>query len=101
MLDDSFRRVQIMPTTSQNWAMLLLHQGSLDLYSFPDIFQKLAEDFSLPIFISRQKTVYICCRFDKMGQNSRKDLAAVKNAYKHGDPVPRFHYETRTFTLVQ
>ena len=41
------------------------------------------------------------CRFDKMGQNSRKDLAALKNAYKHGDPVPRFHYETRTFTLVQ
>ena len=43
----------------------------------------------------------ICYRFEKMGQNARKDLDSLKNAYKHGDPVPRFHYETRTFTLVQ
>ncbi|CAH1773801.1 unnamed protein product [Owenia fusiformis] len=40
-------------------------------------------------------------KFDKMSENCRKDLDALKNAYKHGDPVPRFHYETRQFSLVQ
>jgi len=40
-------------------------------------------------------------RFDKMYQGTRKDLEALKNAYQHGDPVPRFHYETRQFSLVQ
>lgn len=40
-------------------------------------------------------------RFDKMYQSTRKDLEALKNAYQHGDPVPRFHYETRQFSLVQ
>lgn len=41
------------------------------------------------------------CRFDKIGANARKDFDALKNAFKHGDPVPRFHYETRTYTLVK
>lgn len=40
-------------------------------------------------------------KFDKMCQSCRKDLDALKNAYEHGDPVPRFHYETRQFSLVQ
>lgn len=40
-------------------------------------------------------------KFDKMCQSSRKDLDSLKNAYEHGDPVPRFHYETRQFSLVQ
>ena len=40
-------------------------------------------------------------RFEKMGADTKKDLNAVKNAYKHGDPVPRYHHETRTFSLVQ
>ncbi|XP_064625209.1 coiled-coil and C2 domain-containing protein 1-like isoform X2 [Lineus longissimus] len=40
-------------------------------------------------------------RFDKLGQNCRKDLDALKNAYKHGDPVPRFHYETKEFKLFK
>ncbi|KAI0228023.1 Coiled-coil and C2 domain-containing protein 1-like [Lamellibrachia satsuma] len=40
-------------------------------------------------------------KFDKMCLSTRKDLDAVKNAQKHGDTVPRFHYETRHFSLVQ
>ncbi|XP_074661953.1 coiled-coil and C2 domain-containing protein 1-like [Tubulanus polymorphus] len=40
-------------------------------------------------------------KFEKMAQNSRKDLDVLKNAYRHGDPVPRFHYENRKFTMVQ
>jgi len=45
--------------------------------------------------------VSVVFRFDKMYQSTRKDLEALKNAYQHGDPVPRFHYETRQFSLVQ
>lgn len=40
-------------------------------------------------------------KFEKMGDNSRKDLDSLKNAYEHNDPVPRFHYETRHFSFVQ
>ena len=36
-----------------------------------------------------------------MGQDCRKDLDALRNAYKHGDPVPRFHYENRQFSMVR
>ncbi|ESO05589.1 hypothetical protein HELRODRAFT_191334 [Helobdella robusta] len=31
---------------------------------------------------------------------SRKDLESLKNAFQHSDPVPRFHYETRQFSVV-
>jgi len=31
----------------------------------------------------------------------RKDLDALNNALRHNDPVPKFHYENRTFSMVQ
>ncbi|XP_078613281.1 uncharacterized protein LOC144882977 isoform X2 [Branchiostoma floridae x Branchiostoma japonicum] len=40
-------------------------------------------------------------KLERMGQASRQDLDTVKNAHNHGDPPPRFHYETRTFRLVK
>lgn len=40
-------------------------------------------------------------RFEKMENGCRKDLDALKNAFKHNDPVPKFHYENKTFSLVQ
>jgi hypothetical protein len=40
-------------------------------------------------------------RFQKMEQGCRKDLESLKSARRHGDPVPRFHYETRSFSVVQ
>lgn len=46
--------------------------------------------------------VYIVIfRFEKMENGCRKDLDALKNAFKHNDPVPKFHYENKTFSLVQ
>ena len=51
-------------------------------------------------FLTRMELLHIF-RFDKMALNARRDLDALKNAYKHDDPVPRFHYETRTFSLVK
>ncbi|GAV08206.1 hypothetical protein RvY_17933 [Ramazzottius varieornatus] len=40
-------------------------------------------------------------KFQKFDQHSRKDLESLKNAFKHGLPVPRFHYETRAFSVVK
>ncbi|XP_055329566.1 coiled-coil and C2 domain-containing protein 1-like [Paramacrobiotus metropolitanus] len=40
-------------------------------------------------------------RFDKFNQHARKDLEALRNAFKHALPVPKFHYETRVFSVVK
>ncbi|XP_059170494.1 coiled-coil and C2 domain-containing protein 1-like [Physella acuta] len=40
-------------------------------------------------------------KFQKLEQNNRKDLESLKSSHRHGDPVPKFHYETRTFSMVQ
>ena len=36
-----------------------------------------------------------------MEHSLQKDLDALKNALRHNDPVPKFHYENRTFSIVQ
>ncbi|XP_077991493.1 coiled-coil and C2 domain-containing protein 1-like [Glandiceps talaboti] len=40
-------------------------------------------------------------QFDKWSTSCRQDLDTVKNAYAHGDPVPRFHYDQKTFRMVK
>ena len=39
--------------------------------------------------------------FETMSKNLRLDLDAVQSARKHKDPPPRFHYEDRSFTIVE
>ncbi|XP_067947060.1 coiled-coil and C2 domain-containing protein 1-like [Watersipora subatra] len=41
------------------------------------------------------------CVFETYEQNSRKDLDAVQNALRHNDPPPKYHYETRQYTIVK
>lgn len=36
-----------------------------------------------------------------MAKNLHQDLDAIKSARKHKDPPPRFHYEDRSFTIVE
>ncbi|XP_073257066.1 coiled-coil and C2 domain-containing protein 1-like isoform X1 [Porites lutea] len=38
--------------------------------------------------------------FETMSKNLRLDHDAVQSARKHKDPPPRFHYEDRSFTIV-
>ncbi|XP_031551489.1 coiled-coil and C2 domain-containing protein 1-like [Actinia tenebrosa] len=38
--------------------------------------------------------------YDKMAKSLHQDLDAVKSAKKHKDPPPKFHYEDKTFTVV-
>jgi len=40
-------------------------------------------------------------KFEQMAVHSKKDLDAVRFAFKRGDPVPKFHYEVRSFSKVR
>ena len=39
-------------------------------------------------------------KFEQMAVHSKKDLDSIRFAFKRGDPVPKFHYETRAFSRV-
>jgi len=39
-------------------------------------------------------------KFEQMAQHAKKDLDSVRFAFKRGDGVPKFHYETRAFSRV-
>ena len=39
-------------------------------------------------------------KFEQMAVHAKKDLDSVRFAFKRGDPVPKFHYETRAFSRV-
>ena len=39
-------------------------------------------------------------KFEQMALHAKKDLDAVRFAFKRGDAVPKFHYETRAFSRV-
>lgn len=40
-------------------------------------------------------------KFEQLALHSKQDLDAVKAAHRRSDKIPRFHYETRTFSIVQ
>jgi len=40
-------------------------------------------------------------KFEQMALHSKKDLDAVRFAFKRGEQVPKFHYEVRSFSKVQ
>ncbi|XP_045616529.2 coiled-coil and C2 domain-containing protein 1-like [Procambarus clarkii] len=40
-------------------------------------------------------------RFEQLILHTKKDLDAVRAAFKRGDNTPRFHYETRSFNIIQ
>ncbi|TRY63934.1 hypothetical protein TCAL_14360 [Tigriopus californicus] len=39
-------------------------------------------------------------KFQQMMEHTKKDLDALRYAFKRGDPVPRFHYEVRSFSKM-
>lgn len=65
-----------------------------------------------PIFPlnSCQTDLYVCFfkgdipmaeKFERFNQHSRRDLDSLRSALKSGAAVPRFHYETRAFSVVK
>ena len=39
-------------------------------------------------------------KFQQMSEHTKKDLDALRFAFKRGDPVPKFHYEVRAFSII-
>merc|ERR1719300_446190 len=39
-------------------------------------------------------------KFQQMAEHTKKDLDALRFAFKRGDPVPKFHYEVRAFSII-
>ncbi|XP_013789819.1 coiled-coil and C2 domain-containing protein 1-like, partial [Limulus polyphemus] len=40
-------------------------------------------------------------KFETQAQHTRKDLDVIQTMWKRLDPLPRFHYETRIFSIIQ
>lgn len=40
-------------------------------------------------------------KFEKLAQEAHRDLLVVRNLWKKSEPLPKFHYETRVFTIVR
>ncbi|KAK3612667.1 hypothetical protein CHS0354_042193 [Potamilus streckersoni] len=53
------------------------------------------------LHFSKLGDVATATSFQKMEQGLKKDLEALKNSFRLGEPVPKFHYENRTFSMVQ
>lgn len=74
-----------------------------------EVFQKLEQDLIQQIrtcaanqqHFTKLGDVVSAAKFEKMEKGCRKDLESLKNAFTHNDPVPKFHYENRTFSLVK
>jgi coiled-coil and C2 domain-containing protein 1 len=39
-------------------------------------------------------------KFHQMEEHTKKDLDSLRFAFRRGDPVPKFHYEVRSFSKV-
>ncbi|KAG8305448.1 hypothetical protein J6590_069787 [Homalodisca vitripennis] len=74
-----------------------------------DILEKLEKDLIVQIKKSLETRnhfkavgdVASANRFEQQALHSKKDLDLVRVARKHKHPVPRYHYETRSFSIVQ
>ncbi|XP_071161809.1 coiled-coil and C2 domain-containing protein 1-like isoform X3 [Mytilus edulis] len=74
-----------------------------------EVFKKLEQDLITQIRtcatnqqnFTKIGDVVSSAKFEKMEKGCRKDLESLKNAFRHNDPVPKFHYENRTFSLVK
>ncbi|KAK7067045.1 Coiled-coil and C2 domain-containing protein 1A [Halocaridina rubra] len=73
------------------------------------IYTKLEEDLIAQIKMCAQTREHFKAtgdvassnRFEQLIVHTKKDLDAVRAAFKRGDTPPRFHYENRSFNIVQ
>jgi len=73
-----------------------------------EMFSKLEQDIISQVKMCMTNRTYFkevgdvasANKFEQMALHSKKDLDAVRFAFKRGDPVPKFHYETRAFSRV-
>jgi len=73
-----------------------------------EMFSKLEQDIISQVKMCMTNRTYFkevgdvasANKFEQMALHSKKDLDAIRFAFKRGDPVPKFHYETRAFSRV-
>ncbi|XP_068217954.1 coiled-coil and C2 domain-containing protein 1-like [Palaemon carinicauda] len=73
------------------------------------IYTKLEEDLIAQIKMCAQTREHFKAtgdvassnRFEQLIVHTKKDLDAVRAAFKRGDNPPRFHYENRSFNIIQ
>lgn len=99
-----------LSTEDNNPSFVIVSQEDCELSGDrEEVFQKLETDLVSQIrtcqtnstHFSKLGDVISANKFQKMEQGLQKDLQALKNGLRHNDPVPKFHYENRTFSLVQ
>jgi len=73
-----------------------------------EMFSKLEQDIISQVKMCMTNRTYFkevgdvasANKFEQMAVHSKKDLDSIRFAFKRGDPVPKFHYETRAFSRV-
>jgi len=73
-----------------------------------EMFSKLEQDIISQVKMCMTNRTYFkevgdiasANKFEQMALHSKKDLDSIRFAFKRGDPVPKFHYETRAFSRV-
>ncbi|XP_067001233.2 coiled-coil and C2 domain-containing protein 1-like isoform X2 [Anabrus simplex] len=74
-----------------------------------EIFEKLEEDLSNQAKMCLNTRdhfkaigdVASANRFEQLALHAKKDLNAVRCAHRRSEPLPKFHYETKSFSIVQ
>lgn len=87
----------------------IISADDCSLNSDADIYERLEKDLieQLKKFVGTRNhfkaigDVASANRFEQQALNTKKDLDIIRIARKNQSPVPRFHYETRSFSIVQ
>ena len=82
--------------------------GKLQETSRQEMYKKLEADLVSQIKMCQANRLYFKStgdvpstnKFQQMEEHTKKDLDSLRFAFRRGDPVPKFHYEVRSFSKV-
>lgn len=82
--------------------------GQLSGTSRQEMYKKLESDLVGQIKMCQANRIYFKStgdvashnKFQQMEEHTKKDLDSLRFAFRRGDPVPKFHYEVRSFSKV-
>ncbi|XP_069086547.1 coiled-coil and C2 domain-containing protein 1A isoform X2 [Pleurodeles waltl] len=72
---------------------------------YTDLMELLKQQHEMCMSYSKQFThlgnITETTKFEKMAADSKKNIEILKQAHAKGFPLPKFHYEERTFSIVK
>ena len=79
-----------------------------DTSSRQEMYTKLEADLVSQIKMCQANRIYFKStgdvpstnKFHQMEEHTKKDLDSLRNSFRRGDPVPKFHYEVRSYSKV-